>query len=74
MSQASQYRRPSDVDFCQREAVALRRAAMREALNSKSDFGFAGSVVAIGFAAAATISAPEVLTQGSDAHRTFVNA
>ncbi len=24
MSQASQYRRLSDVDFCQREAVALR--------------------------------------------------
>jgi len=32
MSRAPQYRRPSDVDFCQREAVALRRAAKRKAL------------------------------------------
>ena len=73
MSRAPQYRRPSDVDFCQRGAVALRRAAKRKA-HSKSDFEIAGSLVAIGLAAAAAFSASGVLTQGGDAHRTFVNA
>ena len=39
-----------------------------------SDFEIAGSLVAIGLAAAAAFSASGVLTQGGDAHRTFVNA
>jgi SNF family Na+-dependent transporter len=46
---------------------------MREAFNSKSGFLIAGSVVAIGLAAAVAISVPNVLTQAGGAHRTFLS-
>lgn len=56
-----------DFDFYRTQAVALRGAALRDAVKLKAALRIAASAVAVGLAVAAAISAPKALAQ-SDGH------
>lgn len=73
MSHAPEIRRTrngvADIDAYRTQAVALRRAAIRDVFKLKPTYGVAVSIAAIGLAVAAAVSTPEALAQAGDGRR-----
>jgi len=58
-----------DIDAYRTQAVAVRRAAIRDAFKLKATFRVAVSTTAIGLAVAAAVSMSKALAQAGDGHR-----